>query len=99
MAVFIISLRLGGDPGAASRRYSLLRSLHRVQIRFWDRLDHTMVFETSHTLSFLGDLFRDEIDVKSDLILLVQIGGGSIVCGENSDADIVQLLPDCRALV
>jgi hypothetical protein len=99
MPVYILSYHLGEDHSAASRRYALLRALHGVQRRFWDRTDHAVVFETAHTLTYLGELFQAEIDPKHDLFLLCQLdGGGALVGGANTDPEITALLPGCRTL-
>jgi hypothetical protein len=95
--VFCISYRLADDALRTQRQIGLMRAVHEVQRRFWDRTGNFVLFETAHTIDFLAGKFGQTLDPKRDLLVLIEIGTGrGIVCGETTDPDILAILPDCR---
>jgi hypothetical protein len=99
MPTFCLSFALKDDHDRKERRYTLMKAVQAVQMRFWDRTGDFALFETTHTLDFLGNKFRQAIDPKRDLFVLIEIGSGrSLVCGETTDQDVFQILPGARAL-
>ena len=99
MAIYSLSYHLHEDGASRQRQFGLMRAVHGVQRRYWDRTDNFVVFETAHTIDFLGGLLKSEINPKIDLFLLFEVGGSdAVVCGNNSDPDILSILPKCRQI-
>lgn len=98
MGVYFLSYRLNDDPGRAERQYALLKAVQAVKLRYWDRTDSFILFETSHGLEFLAARLTAQIDPSKDLLVLLQVDNPpGVVCGQNTDPDILKMLPRCRA--
>lgn len=100
MGVFCLSFHLNDDGAGQQRKFALMRAVQSVQRRYWDRTDNFVIFETAHTLDFLGSRFKTEIDAKLDLLLLFDVGGSgdAVICGNNTDRDVFSMLPQCRQI-
>ena len=99
MGVFCLSFRLHDDSGRSERQFALMRAVQAVKLRFWDRTDSFIVFETSHGLEFLAARLTAQVDPSKDLLLLLEIDNpAGVICGKNSDPDILKMLPRSRAI-
>jgi phage tail sheath gpL-like len=97
MAVYWISYRLNADPGRTERQYALIKAIHAYKKRYWDRTESFVIFETMHTIEFLTEVFKDQINLRTDLFLLRDLDAPSaVLCGANTDPDIMTLMPYCR---
>jgi hypothetical protein len=99
MAVYWVSFRINDDGAGDERQYGLLKAIQLCQRRYWDRTGGFVVFESEHTLRYVSEVLRAQIDPSQDLFILGEITGQAVrLCGANTDRDIITMLPQCQVL-
>lgn len=103
MAVYWLTFRVENQSvGGRSydvRRQSLYDTIRQRTSRWWLKPTSFIAFESSHSIDALAAACQQAIAPSHDLFLIREMDTKSaIICGNNDDRDIYQLMPYLKTL-